>query len=238
MNPSVDGRPDNNRHLTEEQLTDAYYGNCDPPSHLSSCTHCREEFDRLSETLNTFHEFPIPARGAEYGSTVWTRLLPKLVDEPARREKMPWRRWLLVPVFATLLIAAFLGGRLTERKAKDGISEKSRERVLMMALNEHLERSQIVLANVAHASSTEEESLTAERDRAHELLGANRLLRQTALQLGDAKDAALLDDLERVLLSVANSDALEHTKRQIEREGLLFRVRVTSAASGEKGEKL
>jgi hypothetical protein len=82
------------------------------------------------------------------------------------------------------------------------------------------------------------------RDRAHELLGANRILRQTAAQLGDMADASLLEELERLLLRVANSPdrlsavELERTQQQITREGLLFRVRVTSVASRERGERL
>jgi hypothetical protein len=142
-----------------------------------------------------------------------------------------------------LLVAAFLGGRLAERTAPNGISQQSRERVLLMSLSDHLERAQIVLANVANASP-DAADLGDERDRAHELLGANRLLRQSAERLGDVTDASLLDELERVLLSVANSPNrlslvdLERTQQQIEREGLLFRVRVTSAASRERGERL
>ncbi len=239
MNPSgPEPQPDNGQHLTEEQLTDAYYDNLDAFPHLYSCVRCREEFDRLRQTLNAFNQYPVPERGPEYGSAVWSRLLPNLSEERGRYNWAFWHWPLLVPAVAALLIVSFFLGRTVERGQQIGISEKSRERVLMMSLSEHLDRSQIVLANVAHASAESDEDLRAEHDRAHELLGANRLLRLTAMQLGDAKDAALLDELERVLLSVANSDELEHTKRQIEQEGLLFRVRVTSAASRERGEKL
>jgi hypothetical protein len=75
-------------------------------------------------------------------------------------------------------------------------------------------------------------------------LGANRLLRQTAARLGDYADAALLDELERVLLDVANSPLhsspaeVERVQQRIEQQGLLFRVRVTSTASRERGQKL
>jgi hypothetical protein len=150
---------------------------------------------------------------------------------------------MLTPAFAALLAAAFLVGRLTERSTPNGISQKSRERVLLMSLSDHLEQSQIVLANVANAGPDAAE-LNDERDRAHELLGANRLLRQTAVRLGDMSDASLLEELERVLLAIANSPnrlsrvELERTQQQIGQEGLLFRVRVTSAASRERGQRL
>ncbi len=69
-------------------------------------------------------------------------------------------------------------------------------------------------------------------------------LRQTAARAGDASQAALLDELERVLLDIANSPSnissgdLETLQRRIESEGLLFKVRITSTDVREKGQKL
>lgn len=232
------------KHLEEEQLVDAYYGEFDASGHLTACGECRGRFERLREVLDAFNEFPIPERDAGHGSEVWTRLLPKL---PADRPQRWWHRWwILTPAFAAMLTLAFVTGRLIERGSgshADGISEKARERVLLISLSDHLEQSQIVLANVANAAPGTAD-LADERDRAHELLGANRLLRQTAARLGDYADAALLDELERVLLDVANSPVhsspadVERVQQRIEQEGLLFRVRVTSTASREKGQKL
>ena len=65
-----------------------------------------------------------------------------------------------------------------------------------MSLGDHFAQAQIVLANLAHAGAGDS-NIPDERDRAHELLGANRLLRQTATRLGDTADAALLGELER-----------------------------------------
>lgn len=229
-------------HLDDEQLMDAYYGEFDASSHLSACSECRGKFDRLTEVLDSFKQYPTPQRGPGHGSAVWTSLLPKLPpDRPPHRWWLRW--WMLAPAFVALLALAFITGRLAERSHPTGISEKARERVLLMSLSDHLEQSQIVLANVANAAPRAAD-LPFERDRAHELLGVNRLLRQTATRLGDIADAALLDELERVLLDVANGPDqtspadLERTQQQIEQEGLLFRVRVTSVASRERGEKL
>ena len=75
-------------------------------------------------------------------------------------------------------------------------------------------------------------------------MNENRLLRQSALHMGDTYHAALLDDLERVLLDIANSpadlpaDDLGVLQRRIESQGLLFKVRVTSSDAREKGQKL
>lgn len=229
-------------HLTDEQLMNAYYGEGDASGHLTACDECRGRFDRLREVLDSFNQFPVPQRDANYGAAVWSKLLTKLPPDRPQRWWLRW--WTLTPALVTLLVMAFLGGRLWERSSHAyGITQKARERVLLISLSDHLEQSQIVLANVANAAPGTTD-LADERDRAHELLGANRLLRQAAARSGDFADAALLDELEHVLLDVANSPIrssaadLERLQRQIENEGLLFKVRVTSRASRERGEKL
>lgn len=230
----------NSPHLTDEQMTEAYYGEFDASAHLAVCAECRNTFDRLREVLDSLLQFRVPAEPVDHASEVWTALLPKLPDISPKW----WLRWwVLTPALAALLTIAFVAGRFTERGGKvDGISDHVRERVLLLSLSDHLEQSQIVLANVANASP-ETQDFSNERDRAHELLGANRLLRQTAVRLGDSADAVLLDELERVLLDVANSPDqpskadFERAQQQIE-QGLLFKVRVASVSSRERGRKL
>lgn len=229
-------------HLDDEQLMDAYYGELDASGHLTICDECRGRFDRLRDVLDSFHEYPIPERDAGYSSAVWSKLLPQLPKDRPQRWWFRWWTW--TPALAALLILAFVAGRVTVRDNNiGGISEKARERVLLISLSDYLEQSQIVLANVENAAPGTAD-LNSERDRAHELLGANRLLRQAAERLGDYTDAALLDELERVLLDVANSPVrsspaeLEQIQQRIEREGLLFRVRITSTDSRERGQKL
>ena len=67
---------------------------------------------------------------------------------------------------------------------------------------------------------------------AEDLLESNRLYRQTAANTGDVATAALLDDLERVLLEIAHSPSevsekqLDELRKQIEDRGILFKVKV------------
>lgn len=228
-------------HLNDEQLLDVYYGELDGSEHLGSCVECRSRLERLRGDLDSLNHYVAPHRDPGYGAAVWNRLLPKL--PPPRPPRVWLRWWTMAPAFAALLIVAFVTGRLVERGHSTGISTKSRERILLMSLSDHLEQSQIVLTNIANVDA-EKGNLEDERARAHELIGANRLLRQTAARLGDSADAALLDELERVLLDVANGPDgrlpgdLMRTQQQIKQEGLLFKVRVTSTAAREKGEKL
>ncbi len=237
-------------HLSDEELLEGYYGEAQLDPHLSECVKCRTRLAALTEMLDALREYPVPPRQHNYGSQVWARIAPQLP------ERTPWFRswkfqWAAAPALAALLLVAFFAGRVSERQTSNsvpaarntGISEKSRERVLLLSLSDHLERSQIVLAEIENAAPGSS-GFSSERDRAHELLGANRLLRQTATRLGDRTDAALLDELERVLLDVANSPSaldgadLERLQERIGRQGLLFRVRITSTNSRERGQKL
>jgi hypothetical protein len=141
-------------------------------------------------------------------------------------------------------VAVFFAGMLAQhRRELSGISPAARQRVLLNVIGDHLDRSQVLLAELVNASPGNLD-LGNERVRARDLLGENRLLRQTAARIGDVSDAALLDELERVLLDVANSPSnassadLEMLQRRIESEGLLFKVRIVDANIREKGQKI
>jgi hypothetical protein len=227
-------------HLNEEELTDAFYARL-RPLHLKECAECRAAFDRLKDILDSVRDYPVPARGPAYGAEVWTRLLPQL---PPPKPRPAWLRWwTLAPALASLLLIAFLAGMLTERRQSQGFSAGERQRVLLAAMSRHLERSQIVLAQVANATPATLD-LADEQDRARDLVEENRLLRQTAAHFGDARDTALLEELERVLLDIANSPRqlsapeLERLQSRIDGEGLLFKLRVTSSDDRFKGQKL
>lgn len=229
-------------HLDEEQFVQAYYGESDEMfcRHIEECAECRAAYKRLKELLDSVCDYPVPERNAAYGGEVWARLTPHL---PLARPRPFWLRWwVLGPAFAALLTVAFWAGMLTQQK-QTGISATARQRVLLMAISDHLERSQVVLTELVHADA-QTADISYERERARDLLNENRLLRESATGLGDSIDATLLDELERVLLDVANSPSalpqhdLQAIQQRIESEGLLFKVRVTGMDAREKGQKL
>lgn len=233
-------------HLSEAQLVEALYETPEAAleAHLSECAECRARFRQFQETLRGVSEYPVPERGENYGPEVWARLEPKLL----KGREQPRRHWLWIatPALAALLTVAFLGGIWVEKRhaaMNASMANASRERVLLMAMSDHLERSQIVLTEFLHDQASSPD-LKDEQKRARNLLAENRLLRQTALHLGDRGHAALLEDLERVLLDLANGSPetdgqdLKLLQQRVENEGLLWKVRVTSANAREKGRKL
>lgn len=229
-------------HLQEHELLDAYYGELPGlrQAHLAECPDCRTALEQLRDLLDGVRDMPVPERDEGYGRKVWARLQPRL----ARPPRTNWRSWrLLGPAFAVLLLFAFVGGMLTQRQRQAGISPQDRERIFLLAMSDHLERSQIALTQLLNGTP-ETTDLTLERARARDLLDENRLLRETASRNGDPAHAALLDDLERVLLDVANSGSkhssrdLDELRRRVDNEGLLFKIRIASANTREKEQKL
>jgi hypothetical protein len=77
--------------------------------------------------------------------------------------------------------------------------------------------------------------MSAERGRAEQLVSDNRLYRQTAAATGNTALVNVLDELERVLVDVAASPDvvsatdMDQVRRQIDTNGLLFKVRVLSS---------
>ncbi|HYM12980.1 MAG TPA: hypothetical protein VEU62_19735 [Bryobacterales bacterium] len=237
------------QHLTEDQLVLYYYGEVgdraargEMEEHLAACDACRASYQGLQEALAAVEAAPVPEPLEPYGALVWQRLEPQLPKRGGSRWSgiFEWRRWAAAGAMAALVTAAFLAGRFWPRPpgprggAQQAAANASdvHERILLVAVGDHLERSQMVLIELANARGTGPVDISAEQQRAEDLLDSNRLYRQTAASAGEAGMASVLDDLERVLLEIAHSPSqisaqeLDELRRRIESQGILFKVRV------------
>ena len=222
------------RHLTEEELTEIYYGEGarGTEDHLRDCLECQTNFARLDDLLRSVGQYPVPEPGPDFEHRVWAKLSQELPQKTSWRRSL-FRPIILVPALAGLLVAAISIRLLTERGAQPPeISTRAQARILVNTLTEHLDRSEILLAEVANAKPGPD-ALKSAQQRARDLADENRLLRLVSDSKGDASQGALLDDLERIFLSVANAPAdfapedLTALQKRIEDEGLCFKVRIT-----------
>jgi hypothetical protein len=98
----------------------------------------------------------------------------------------------------------------------------------------------MVLVELANAPAGEVLNVAAQRAVADELVSSGRLYREAAVRTGDPALAAVLEELERVLLEVAaGPDALQPAdlgmlQRRIESRRLLFKVRVVGTQVRER----
>jgi len=224
-------------HLSEEQLVLYYYGEAGPDGvedHLGRCESCRGSYQALQRVLNSVDSFPVPERPAEYEAQVW-RALEGKVARGRSRAWFAWKPLLAAATMAALVAGAFFAGhRWQRRDARAAADPQVRERVLLVAVGDHLERSQMVLLELANAGAPKSGALdiSYEQRAAEDLIESNRLYRATAASAGDVATTSLLDDLERVLLEIAHSPSsvsgkqLEALRKEIEDRGILVKVKL------------
>src|SRR6201999_2137472 len=105
------------------------------------------------------------------------------------------------------------------------------QRVVLVAVGDHLERSQMLLVEIMNTDANGSVDFSNEQAEARDLLDSNHLYRVSAQQAGDPQIARLLDQLGRVLAEVANGpkevspEDLQQVRHTIQTEGLLFKVR-------------
>lgn len=251
-------------HLSEEQLVLHFYGDADSPAaietHLRECAPCRARMESLKATLAMVDSAPamqVPPRDAAYGAQVWERIAPKLGAPPRRVWwQMPLldsfaasQRWALAGTLAALLIGAFVLGRITHTLSNGSggsgpenvaTNEQVRERILLVAVGEHIERSRMVLVELQNAPRQGVVDISSEQRRARDLVDSSRLYRQTAVSTGDQALASVLEQLERVLVEIANSpqhassNDLEQIRRRLESQGILFKLSVVESQVKER----
>jgi hypothetical protein len=234
-------------HLDEERLVALCFGDGTPAddAHAASCAECAAAADRLRAMVAAVDPGPIPERDEDYGRVVWERLQERLDAERRwMRRSVLRRRTVTWGALAASLLIAFLAGREFPRPAPavaEAIPEAARERILLLAVGDHLERSQVLLVELINAGPGAALDVPAAQESAEALVTANRLYRASAIQAGDTGVASVLEELERVLVEVAHeppgasAKQMERIRKRIEERGILFKVRVIESQVRERG---
>ena len=243
-------------HLSEDDLILHYYGETDGgdrariEGHLTACADCRGAWQKLARVMTLVDSAAPVEAPLGFERTAWARLEPQL----ANNVRSGWRtffwfpQWALAGGVAALVIAAFVAGRFsggdpavtspTQAMAIDG--EPSR--VLQAEVGDHLDRTQMMLVELVNADTDHSDVLASEQARASDLVAVNRLIRQSAEQSGDGAIVSVLEDLERVLLEIANAPAnassteLTDLQSRITTEDLLFRLRVIASEMRQRSK--
>jgi hypothetical protein len=229
------------KHLSEEDLILIYYGEPGVPegsrAHLAECGQCKAAADSLAQTLDLCNQWTVPTPDAGFERRVW--------DSRRRSWSVP-RAWLAVAAAVVLLTGAFLLGRgsrgpqhTIQPTILAGLSNQARERILEISLADHLDRAGMLLTEVSN-----EGDFSAERTRAQDLVEEGRLMRQTLARRGVSPTLTFLDEMERVLLEVANAPdsvspgEVRELQERIGSGSLLFKVRVIESNLRTQGQKL
>jgi anti-sigma factor RsiW len=239
-----------NTHLSEDELILHFYGETEPGdvdrlnSHLASCAECQSARNQLVRVMTLVDSASPVEAPLGFERTAWARLEPQL---PPSRSALRWTsslfwfpQWALAGGVAALVFAAFIAGRVTSidpgaRPTEAVVANADPERVVHATVGDHLDRTQMMLVELVNADTDQADVLAGEQPRAADLVAANRLLRASAQQSGDGAIVDVLDDLERVLMEIANAPAhassneITDLQSRITTEDLLFRLRVIAS---------
>src|SRR5207302_3065154 len=167
------------RHMREEELIAYREGVAERRAviadHLAACEKCRAEMERIEAVLAALDTLPVPDPGADYGRQVWKEIAPRLAEKPDRWWQV-WfepRRLAAAGGIVALIIAAFVAGRITKRGGSgDNVANQVqvRERVLVVAVGEHLGHSERMLVELSNAAPNDPAqravNISAEQQRA------------------------------------------------------------------------
>ena len=240
-------------HLSEEQIVLHYFGDAEEVAeverHLAACPDCRAEFARVQSTLRQIEPLEVPEPPAGFEEKTWLNLRDRLPEKGGflRRLFGTQRKWALAGAMALLLAATFMAGRFWPRPvqpiAQQQPAQVNPQRVILVAVGDHLERSQMLLVEIMNADTKGPIDFSSEQAEARDLLDSNHLYRVSAQQAGDPQVARLLDQLGRVLAEIANGPAdvspgdLQQVRQTIQSEGLLFKVRVVGSEVNSKARR-
>jgi hypothetical protein len=242
-------------HLDEEALVLHYFGEDSGTAreaarrHLAACETCRDDLEQVRDVLVLVSGTAPPQAPEGFERVMWARVSGQL---DARRST-GWLAWLTRPrlamagAAAVIVAAAFVAGRwtrepLTTPPPTELLVTLAPETAVQLATGDYLERAQMTLAEVLHADA-DGPGLAAEGERAADLVAASRLIRLSVNRSGNAAMADVLDDLERVLVEIANRadswspEEFEAFKARLDAGGMLFRLRVVSAEMRQRNER-
>lgn len=245
-------------HLTEDDLILHYYGEAGATAeerrtesladrHLAECAECRGAFDALRRVMEAIDAAPVPEPAPSFERTVWARLQPAL-ETPRAASRWSWLspRFVVAAAGLAAVVFAVIVWQFDinfTRTTAPGAAESAaadadahREKVLLTAVSEHIEQSELVLVELANAEPQSGGlDVSLERTAAGDLVSAGRLYRETARQAGDLQLAALLEELELVLTEIArgpdalSADQLQGIRAQIDDQELIFKLRVLAS---------
>lgn len=233
-------------HLNDDQIIGLLHSAASPDeaSHLAGCPRCRTELEAYKATLRCLEEWRVPERSAEYGQRVWQQIAGRVV----KKQRFTWisfpaAAWAAVAVCGAIILLALVLHQPPRETTLLTDSQRpaasNGQELLRAALDDHLERTSVLLTRILneHGPQANYASVLFDDDEPiDDLIAENRLYRQTAEQQNDRETAALLGDIEAVLLdlqhsgSAATAAELRYAQQRISDSNLRFRLGVVKSS--------
>lgn len=236
-----------NEHPGEDDLVLLFYGDTSADeegrmtAHLNDCAACQPVWQQIRTTLAAVDAAAVPEPPPDFERVMWARVQSALDGMSPPRS--PWwaaKQWIPAGALAAVFLAMLAIGRSWPGRAPvapataTAADASQSERALLVAMDDHLERSELLLVEVMNAPTDGAAREGFEQETADDLLSSSRLYRQTATHTGNVHLAAMLEDLEAVLVEIARGPRelkprdLDALRTRIEQDDLLFKVRVVT----------
>jgi hypothetical protein len=221
--------------------------------HLERCASCQKEYDGMRKALSVLPVHNDPA--ATLPSAFWKELLNDVSAQLPARAKRPampgwatdWFAFVSVPrhqaiigtatllVLAVVIAGSWLATRHEQMPVQVAVTAPPAKTPAVPAVNkrmkQYLRRSKALLVGINNLPVAEgaQVDLSLERNTSRELLQEARFLRGQPL---DGRSAALINDLEKIQIALANSREREELpglrliRGGIRDENLLFKIRI------------
>jgi hypothetical protein len=250
-------------HLTDDDLILHFYGELPPveaarvDGHLRACASCHDAWAELGETLKLVDAAAIPEPPDGFERVMWAKVQQAL-PVPRRSSFWTWRQVVPIASLAAVVVLAVTLSYKGPGKAPGPAvrpemapmvktvvdPNRTSERVLLTALDGHFEQTELLLTELLNAPEDGAAGFDYERATADDLVASGRLYRMTAEQIGKQHLAAILEDLEPVLMEIArspeksNRKALKSLRSQIGDDDLLFKVRAVTNEIRERQQEM
>jgi hypothetical protein len=214
-------------------------------AHLESCPVCADLSESIAETLRVFSAETAPQPNLELNLQQLRGNLSALSVERPRR--FAWLRsgWMWPGVgFAAALILLISGvgvhlhrDVLPRRNFAINGHGPLTTQPTDPAIADHLDAAERLLTEVNNAPGSLDETT---RNQAHDLLMKNAVFIHNARQGGDVAQAAVLENLGRVLTTVDNESSTPHSTLRLRLEmntsGLLLDIRILRQNDGKNND--
>ncbi|WP_353064199.1 hypothetical protein RBB77_00330 [Tunturibacter psychrotolerans] len=202
--------------------------------HLEGCVECAAMSESIAETLRVFSAEPVPKLDLERN---WQRLrgnLSALATDQPKRLRLRWKLiWPAIGLaMAALLLVVFIALHGSHAmKTRRNLAINGHGPLTMEprdpAIADHLDSAERLLTEVNNTHGPLDE---ATREQAHHLLLKNAVYVHAARESGEVAQAAVLENLGRVLTTLDNEPETSHSTWRLRLEmntsGLLLDIRI------------
>ena len=198
--------------------------------HVETCHACASLSESIAETLRVFSADPVPQSNLDHA---WQRLrinLPPLAVLPAKRALFENARWIwtLAGLALTAMLAVGVVTLHHNKSANNYAIHRPGPLSNTPTIANHLDSAERLLTEVNHSQGALD---TTTRTEAHDLLLKNAVYISTAHHNGNLAQAAVLEDLGRVLTTIDHESTNKpeegwHVRITMNTDGLLLDIRI------------